>query len=353
MCLKSKLTDEGWYVCSARNEEGKISAHKIFLDVQFSVNIINITSPQEVPSGKFVSLLCNATGDPDPSIVWKTPNGTVIGPDHLGYRATGGFLYISSVSVETDAGDWRCEACNPIGCDNASVSLLIQGEPSIRAIETSRNTSTVTIRCIAIGQPVPSIGYLRRGSEISPGMEGHHVVGGVLYIKVSTLTDWYTCSATNKYGTTEQHLRKPKQPTKPLATEINSRNITLQWNSKAEAIFPSVFVVEHRHYDDTAETKWILDNVDRKSRNASVTNLKPYTKYVFRVKEKNTLGEGPESEVSDVYKTLATGSQQIYNYCYIVKAHKVMLIVKRYLLMFKYIFKKLIVLINKVLFKLP
>ena len=53
----------------------------------------------------------------------------MIGTDHTGYQADHvGFLNIASVSVETDAGDWKCEACNPIGCDSSSISLLVEGK---------------------------------------------------------------------------------------------------------------------------------------------------------------------------------------------------------------------------------
>ena len=76
-----------------------------------------------------MTLHCNTTGDPDPDFVWTSPGGAVIGTDHTGYQADHvGFLNIASVSVETDAGDWKCEACNPIGCDSSSISLLVEGK---------------------------------------------------------------------------------------------------------------------------------------------------------------------------------------------------------------------------------
>ena len=72
----------------------------------------------DTEAGKNVTLTCNASGDPLPSITW-----TKIGVAHDQFNFTGHKLHILNVK-RTDVGLYRCTANNGFGREATRVSVV-------------------------------------------------------------------------------------------------------------------------------------------------------------------------------------------------------------------------------------
>lgn len=82
-------------------------------------------SPQSASAGSEVSLVCQATGDPTPTMQWIHPSGNII-QSNFAYIITGHTLHIVSTTRD-DGGNWTCQYCNQLGCDSAVVQIITEG----------------------------------------------------------------------------------------------------------------------------------------------------------------------------------------------------------------------------------
>lgn len=82
-----------------------------------------------------------------------------------------GTLSIRHSKVE-DSGQYRCSATNFLGTIHTIVLVKVVGAPILS--ETPRNESarmgdSIQFRCLAHGQPTPTVNWYREGQLIPPG----------------------------------------------------------------------------------------------------------------------------------------------------------------------------------------
>ena len=82
-------------------------------------------------AGNAVELHCQATGSPTPRLSWKrTGHGSAL----RHWRATGEKLKIGNVSL-SDNGTYICTASNSFSTASAQITLKVQGEETIAALQ--------------------------------------------------------------------------------------------------------------------------------------------------------------------------------------------------------------------------
>ncbi|KAB5532960.1 hypothetical protein PHYPO_G00126080 [Pangasianodon hypophthalmus] len=142
---KSKLTipgvarsDFGRYVCSAVNKIGEDSA-TFTLDVS-ELPLVSLSQSEVVLNlGDSVSVFCNATGHPTPTIQW------------LNSSKNGGMLQIKNV-VPSDGGVYSCKATNEAGSNTKTFTLMTSpGVPTSFTIKPGSAAFHINLQSVVNG----------------------------------------------------------------------------------------------------------------------------------------------------------------------------------------------------------
>ncbi|XP_007935886.1 hemicentin-1 [Orycteropus afer afer] len=208
---KAEVSDTGQYVCRAINIAGRD-------DKNFHLNVYvppSIEGPEEEVIVETISnpvtLTCDATGIPPPTIVWLKNHKPIENSGSLEVHilSGGGKLQIAR-SQFSDSGNYTCIASNMEGKAQKNYILSIQVPPSVAGAEMPGEVSVllgenVELVCNANGIPTPIIQWLRDGKPITSGETKRMRVtpdGSTLNIYGALKTDMgkYTCVATNPAG---------------------------------------------------------------------------------------------------------------------------------------------------------
>uniref|UniRef100_A0A671PLD0 receptor protein-tyrosine kinase n=1 Tax=Sinocyclocheilus anshuiensis TaxID=1608454 RepID=A0A671PLD0_9TELE len=109
-----KKEDAGQYRCVARNSFGIVYSKPVTIEVQASARILKVPKEKKVQIGSEVTLECNATGNPIPSITWLE-NGNTVNPllyTHFSLFPT--FIFASLLLYKGSAGycsTYRGDVC--------------------------------------------------------------------------------------------------------------------------------------------------------------------------------------------------------------------------------------------------
>ncbi|XP_068685518.1 uncharacterized protein [Montipora foliosa] len=110
--------DEGIYRCTASNGIGSVVTSDTSIVVDFPAVIVPLEERIIVQKGGIVTLFCNASGTPPPSVMWThVPTG------RKRYSAT---WVITDIHV-SDLGEYRCDSNNTPGHANDSVTIEFEG----------------------------------------------------------------------------------------------------------------------------------------------------------------------------------------------------------------------------------
>uniref|UniRef100_A0A4W5KK93 Neuronal growth regulator 1 n=1 Tax=Hucho hucho TaxID=62062 RepID=A0A4W5KK93_9TELE len=116
---KVDVTDDGLYTCSVQSERNPKPKH-LHLVVKVPPKIYDISSDITVNEGSNVSLICTASGKPDPTISWRH-----ITPLARKYDS-GEYLNITGITRD-QAGDYECSAMNDIASpDSKTVKVIVK-----------------------------------------------------------------------------------------------------------------------------------------------------------------------------------------------------------------------------------
>ena len=103
-------------------------------------NITNITVIDNIIEGNNITITCEATGIPLPTIVW-TFSGRVLMSDSVNTTTGNGdvlrvteTLTIMNVSRE-HTGVYTCSANNSVGSDNSNISITVQCKLLLRILD--------------------------------------------------------------------------------------------------------------------------------------------------------------------------------------------------------------------------
>ncbi|XP_030647918.1 protein tyrosine phosphatase receptor type Fa isoform X1 [Chanos chanos] len=301
--------DEAIYECTATNSVGEINTSAkltVLEEDQLPHGFPSIDmGPQlkVVERTRTATMLCAASGNPDPEIFWfkdflpvdiNSSNGRI-------KQLRSGALQIEN-SEESDQGKYECVAVNSAGTRySAPANLYVRVRrvpPRFSIPPTNQEVmpgGSVNLTCVAVGAPMPYVKWMAGDVELTK--EEEMPIGrNVLELTNIRQSANYTCVAMSSLGmieTTAQISVKalPRPPTSLIVTETTATSVTLTWDSgNPEPV--SYYVIQYRskvsengfqEVDGVASTRY------------SIGGLSPYSEYEFRVIAVNNIGRGPSS----------------------------------------------------------
>ncbi|XP_072199868.1 receptor-type tyrosine-protein phosphatase F isoform X11 [Excalfactoria chinensis] len=309
--------DEAIYECTATNSVGEINTSAkltVLEEDHLPAGFPTIDmGPQlkVVEKARTATMLCAASGNPDPEISWfkdflpvdtATSNGR-IKQLRSGGTPIRGALQIEN-SEESDQGKYECVATNSAGTRySAPANLYVRVRrvaPRFSIPPSNHEVmpgGSVNLTCVAVGAPMPYVKWMAGVEELTK--EDEMPVGrNVLELNNIMQSANYTCVAISSLGMIEATAQitvkaLPKPPTEPLVTETTATSVTLTWDSgNSDPI--SYYVIQYKpkslegqfqEVDGVATTRY------------SIGGLSPFSEYEFRVIAVNNIGRGPPSEL--------------------------------------------------------
>nr|XP_023699351.1 receptor-type tyrosine-protein phosphatase S-like isoform X2 [Paramormyrops kingsleyae] len=315
--------DENIYECVAENSEGDVTVNarlSIIREDLLPPGFPNIDmGPQlkVVERTRTATMLCAASGNPDPEITWfkdflpidpSASNGRIKQLRSEAFEGTPirGALQIEN-SEETDQGKYECVASNVEGVRYSSPANLYVRElrevrrvpPRFSILPTSHEImpgGSVNITCVAVGSPMPYVKWMLNSEDLTP--EDEMPVGrNVLELNSVRESANYTCVAMSSLGIIEavaQIIVKslPKPPGTPVVTETTATSVTITWDSgNPDPV--SYYIIQYRAKSPDSKFE-VMDGIT--TTRYSIGGLYPNTEYEIRVSAFNTIGQGPPSE---------------------------------------------------------
>lgn len=121
--------DEGLYACQVVNiktGERTCLFRRLSLKDLEPARILNNFTDQKVNVSATITLLCEASGTPNPTVIWTKNNHTVVEGSGVILGQHNHTLTIQRVKGE-DSGLYTCTACNTRGCDTSQAYLTTEG----------------------------------------------------------------------------------------------------------------------------------------------------------------------------------------------------------------------------------
>ncbi|XP_045145078.1 receptor-type tyrosine-protein phosphatase delta isoform X28 [Echinops telfairi] len=302
--------DEAIYECVAANNVGEISVSTrltVLREDQIPRGFPTIDmGPQlkVVERTRTATMLCAASGNPDPEITWFKDFLPVDTSNNNGRikQLRSGALQIEQ-SEESDQGKYECVATNSAGTRYsapANLYVRVRRVPPRFSIPPTNHEimpgGSVNITCVAVGSPMPYVKWMLGAEDLTP--EDDMPIGrNVLELNDVRQSANYTCVAMSTLGVIEAIAQitvkaLPKPPGTPVVTESTATSITLTWDSgNPEPV--SYYIIQHKPKNSEEPYKEI-DGVA--TTRYSVAGLSPYSDYEFRVVAVNNIGRGPPSE---------------------------------------------------------
>ncbi|XP_069505437.1 receptor-type tyrosine-protein phosphatase S isoform X3 [Ambystoma mexicanum] len=302
--------DENVYECVAQNPHGEVTVNAkltVLREDQLPPGFPNIDmGPQlkVVERTRTATMLCAASGNPDPEITWfkdflpvdpSTSKGRI-------KQLRSGALQIEN-SEETDQGKYECVSSNSAGVRYSSPANLYvrvrRVAPRFSILPVSHEImpgGSVNITCVAVGSPMPYVKWMMGMEDLTP--EDDMPVGrNVLELTNIKESANYTCVAMSSLGVIDSVAQitvksLPKAPGTPVVTETTATSITVTWDSgNPDPV--SYYVIEYKSksQDGPYEIK-----EDITTTRYSIGGLSPNSEYEIWVSAVNSIGQGPPSE---------------------------------------------------------
>uniref|UniRef100_A0A671X899 Receptor-type tyrosine-protein phosphatase F n=1 Tax=Sparus aurata TaxID=8175 RepID=A0A671X899_SPAAU len=305
--------DEAIYECTATNSVGVINSSAkltILEEDQIPHGFPTIDmGPQlkVVEKTRTATMLCAASGNPDPQIYWfkdflpvdiSSSNGRI-------KQLRSGALQIEN-SEESDQGKYECVAVNSAGTRySAPANLYVRVRrvpPRFSIPPTSHEVmpgGSVNLTCVAVGAPMPYVKWMSGKVELT--QEEQMPIGrNVLELTNIRKSANYTCVAVSSLGMIETIAKitvkaLPSSPTSLIVTETTATSVTLTWDSGNQEPV-SYYIIQYRpKLSDNG-----FQEVDRVATTRySIGGLSPFSEYDFRVMAMNSVGRGPPSGIVD------------------------------------------------------
>ncbi|XP_057172940.1 neural cell adhesion molecule 1 isoform X10 [Ursus arctos] len=330
---KVDKNDEAEYVCIAENKAGEQDA-SIHLKVFAKPKITYVENQTAMELEEQVTLTCEASGDPIPSITWRTSTRNISSEEKAswtrpekqetldGHMVVRSHARLSSLTLKsiqyTDAGEYICTASNTIGQDSQSMYLEVQYAPKLQgpvAVYTWEGNQ-VNITCEVFAYPSATISWFRDG-QLLPSSNYSNIkiynTPSASYLEVTpdSENDFgnYNCTAVNRIGqeSLEFILVQADTPSSPSIDQVEPYSSTAQVQFDEPEATGGVPILKYKaEWRAVGEEVWHFKWYDAKEANmegiVTIVGLKPETTYAVRLAALNGKGLGEISTASE-FKT--------------------------------------------------
>uniref|UniRef100_A0A2K6JZ50 Neural cell adhesion molecule 1 n=2 Tax=Rhinopithecus TaxID=542827 RepID=A0A2K6JZ50_RHIBE len=326
---KVDKNDEAEYICIAENKAGEQDA-TIHLKVFAKPKITYVENQTAMELEEQVTLTCEASGDPIPSITWRTSTRNISSEEKVsccpgtldGHMVVRSHARVSSLTLKsiqyTDAGEYICTASNTIGQDSQSMYLEVQYAPKLQgpvAVYTWEGNQ-VNITCEVFAYPSATISWFRDG-QLLPSSNYSNIkiynTPSASYLEVTpdSENDFgnYNCTAVNRIGqeSLEFILVQADTPSSPSIDQVEPYSSTAQVQFDEPEATGGVPILKYKaEWRAVGEEVWHSKWYDAKEASmegiVTIVGLKPETTYAVRLAALNGKGLGEISAASE-FKT--------------------------------------------------
>ncbi|XP_075630915.1 neural cell adhesion molecule 1 isoform X3 [Balearica regulorum gibbericeps] len=330
---KVDKSDEAEYICIAENKAGEQDA-TIHLKVFAKPKITYVENKTAMELEDQITLTCEASGDPIPSITWRTSTRNISNEEKASWTRpekqetldgriiVRSHARVSSLTLKeiqyTDAGEYVCIASNTIGQDSQAMYLEVQYAPKLQgpvAVYTWEGNQ-VNITCEVFAYPSAVISWFRDG-QLLPSSNYSNIkiynTPSASYLEVTpdSENDFgnYNCTAVNRIGqeSSEFILVQADTPSSPSIDRVEPYSSTAQVEFDEPEATGGVPILKYKaEWRALGEGEWHSRLYDAKEANVegmiTITGLKPETTYSVRLSAVNGKGVGEISLPSD-FKT--------------------------------------------------
>ncbi|XP_071582885.1 neural cell adhesion molecule 1 isoform X3 [Heliangelus exortis] len=330
---KVDKNDEAEYICIAENKAGEQDA-TIHLKVFAKPKITYVENKTAMELEDQITLTCEASGDPIPSITWRTSTRNISNEDKASWTRpekqetldgriiVRSHARVSSLTLKeiqyTDAGEYVCTASNTIGQDSQAMYLEVQYAPKLQgpvAVYTWEGNQ-VNITCEVFAYPSAVISWFRDG-QLLPSSNYSNIkiynTPSASYLEVTpdSENDFgnYNCTAVNRIGqeSSEFILVQADTPSAPSIDRVEPYSSTAQVEFDEPEATGGVPILKYKaEWRALGEGEWHSRLYDAKEASlegmVTITGLKPETTYSVRLSAVNGKGVGELSLPAD-FKT--------------------------------------------------
>ncbi|XP_062364598.1 neural cell adhesion molecule 1 [Cinclus cinclus] len=316
-------SDEAEYVCIAENKAGEADA-TIHLKVFAKPKITYVENKTAMELEDQITLTCEASGDPIPSITWRTSTRNISNEEKASWTrpekqetldgriVVRSHARVSSLTLKdiqyTDAGEYVCTASNTIGQDSRAMYLEVQYAPKLQgpvAVYTWEGNQ-VNITCEVFAYPSAVISWFRDG-QLLPSSNYSNIkiynTPSASYLEVTpdSENDFgnYNCTAVNRIGqeSSEFILVQADTPSSPSIGRVEPYSSSAQVEFDEPEATGGVPILRYKaEWRALGEGDWHARLYDAKEANVegmvTITGLKPETTYAVRLSAVNGKGVG-------------------------------------------------------------
>ncbi|XP_056141511.1 neural cell adhesion molecule 1a [Lampris incognitus] len=327
-----RKVDEGDYTCIAKNKAGE-KVEEVSLNVFVQPKITYLNNQTTLELEEQVTLTCEASGDPTPTITWsfgrrvftEGEQASWTRPDT--YESLDGNIVVrsharvSSLTLKyvqfTDAGQYLCTAHNSIGQDSQHMYLEVRYAPKVQgavAVYTWEG-NPANISCEVLAHPGASVVWFREGQPLPNSNTTNAKIyntPAVSYLEISPDSQGdfgsYNCTATNAIGTESKEflLIQADVPSSPAIEHVEPFSSTAVVKFDEPDSTGGVPILKYRADWRLPGQDWTgreYDVEDASYKNMiTIVGLKPETIYEIKMSAINGKGEG-ESSRPTTFKT--------------------------------------------------
>uniref|UniRef100_A0AAR2KT22 Neural cell adhesion molecule 1b n=1 Tax=Pygocentrus nattereri TaxID=42514 RepID=A0AAR2KT22_PYGNA len=331
--MNVKKLDEGDYTCIARNKAGK-TEEEVSLRVFVKPRITYLENHTTTEMEEQITLTCEATGDPTPTITWSYGTRMFMDGEQASWtrpeqhKSADGIVVVrsdarvSSLTLKyaqyTDAGQYLCTARNAVGESSQHMYLEVRYAPKIEGSVTvyTWEGNPANISCEILAHPSEvSIVWLRDGLQLPNANTSNIKIyntpsASYLEVNPDSQNDFgsYNCTASNEIGTESKEfiLIQADVPSAPVITQVEPYSSTAQLIFDEPEASGGVPVLKYRtEWRAVGRNNWVQRVYEVREgmrTTVTITGLKPESQYEAKISAINGKGEG-ESSSTVAFKT--------------------------------------------------
>ncbi|CAH3163905.1 unnamed protein product [Pocillopora meandrina] len=165
-----KRGDSGDYRCLVKNRVGNDTSGRSVINVLYRPEIITHPKNFTIEEGLPMTLFCNATGNPPPTLSWTKDGSPLNDTQAITFSGDNETLFIASIN-RSESGNYRCVARNGLGNDLSNPAKVdVQFAPEI--VENPKDVTIVegedvVFSCTVDGNPSPRVTWTKNEEKLN------------------------------------------------------------------------------------------------------------------------------------------------------------------------------------------